>query len=175
MEPATFWLVAQCRNQLHHRVPLYIYIYIYMTISLLSTLVALVVYFPQDCGSWYSVCYWPVSHKGSINTTAVGSSFIFWKIITPVLSCCRLAGGLTSPRTPGSEPLSLTESMQLLDEILSDGRMERLDKIERLEAILSVITSPPSTGGGTESTTACCSCHCHMNISQGTASVKEGG
>jgi len=95
--------------------------------------------------------------------------------MTPVLSCCCLAGGLTSPRTPGSEPLSLTESMQLLDEILSDGRMERLDKIERLEAILSVITSPPSTGGGTESTMASCSCHCHMNNSQGTASVKDGG
>jgi exonuclease 3'-5' domain-containing protein 1 len=95
--------------------------------------------------------------------------------MTPVLCCCCLAGGLTSPRTPGSEPLSLTESMQLLDEILSDGRMERLDKIERLEAILSVITSPPGTGGATESTTACCSCHCHTNISQGMASVKEGG
>lgn len=87
--------------------------------------------------------------------------------MAPVSSCYCLTGGLTSPRTPGSEPLSLTESMQLLDEILSDGRMERLDKIERLEAILSVITSPPSTSGGTESTTVCCSCHCHLNISQG--------
>jgi hypothetical protein len=53
--------------------------------------------------------------------------------------------------------------------------MERLDKIERLEAILSVITSPPSTGGGIESTTTCCSCNCHMNTRQGTASLKEGG
>ena len=58
-----------------------------------------------------------------------------------------------------SEPLSLTESMQLMDEILSDGRMERLDKIERLEAILSVITSPH----GTESTPPCCSCQCHTD------------
>lgn len=89
------------------------------------------------------------------------------------------SGGLTSPRTPVSEPLSLTESMQLLDEILSDGRMERLDKIERLEAILSVITSPPGGVGGTESTPPCCACQCHVNLSlcnqQGVSGSKEQG
>lgn len=86
------------------------------------------------------------------------------------IMCCHIAGGVTSPRTPISEPLSLTESMQLLDEILSDGRMERLDKIERLEAILSVITTPLGGDGGTENTPPCCACQCHINIS-----TKEGG
>lgn len=90
-----------------------------------------------------------------------------------------ISGGLTSPRTPVSEPLSLTESMQLLDEILSDGRMERLDKIERLEAVLSVITSPPAESGGTESVLPCCLCRCHANASlcdqQGTAGSKARG
>ena len=146
-----------------------------MKINLLSALVTLVTYFLQDCGSWYSVCYWPATHKGFKTLQQLIVHLFFERSWRPFWAVCRLAGGLTSPRTPGSEPLSLTESMQLLDEILSDGRMERLDKIERLEAILSVITSPPSAGGGTESTTACCSCNCHMNTSQGTASVKEGG
>lgn len=54
--------------------------------------------------------------------------------------------------------------MQLLDEILSDGRMERLDKIERLEAILSVITSASDGGGSTENAPPCCACQCHANV-----------
>lgn len=37
---------------------------------------------------------------------------------------------------PG-EPPSLTESMLMLDEILSDNTMERSQRIEKLEAILS--------------------------------------
>jgi hypothetical protein len=136
----------------------------------------MVTYFLQDCRRWYILCLLLTCQpQGLCHHYSSWCYIYFWKSRTPVLIFCCLAGGLTSPRTPGSEPLSLTESMQLLDEILSDGRMERLDKIERLEAILSVITSPPSTGGGTESTTACCSCHCHMNISQGTANVRGGG
>lgn len=47
-----------------------------------------------------------------------------------------------SPRS--SEPASLTESMQLMDEILSDGKMDRLEKIEKLEAILSAATLLPT-------------------------------
>jgi exonuclease 3'-5' domain-containing protein 1 len=69
--------------------------------------------------------------------------------------------------------------MQLLDEILSDGRMERLDKIERMEAILSLMTSAPDAGGGTESTPPCCVCQCHVDTSlcnqQSTARAKAEG
>ncbi|XP_066590368.1 egalitarian protein homolog [Prorops nasuta] len=48
------------------------------------------------------------------------------------------SGGILSPRNPDS--LSLTESMQMLDEILSDGRMDKFERIDKLEAILSAIT-----------------------------------
>ncbi|XP_015178535.1 PREDICTED: uncharacterized protein LOC107067479 [Polistes dominula] len=49
------------------------------------------------------------------------------------------SGGILSPRN--SETPSLTESMQMVDEILSDARMDRLEKIEKLEAILSAVTT----------------------------------
>lgn len=48
-------------------------------------------------------------------------------------------GGILSPRNVDTP--SLTESMQMMDEILSDGRMDKLEKIEKLEAILSAVTS----------------------------------
>ncbi|CAK9832566.1 Egalitarian protein homolog [Anthophora retusa] len=48
------------------------------------------------------------------------------------------SGGVLSPRN--SSTPSLTESMQMVDEILSDGRMDRFEKIEKLEAILSAVT-----------------------------------
>ncbi|XP_066997436.2 myosin heavy chain, non-muscle isoform X4 [Anabrus simplex] len=90
------------------------------------------------------------------------------------------SGGVVSPRTPTSEPPSLTESMQLMDEILSDGRMDRLEKIERLESILSAATSAvvssvnqqnqtnsgstvPQVGRNSEG--VCCTCNCHNNKS----------
>lgn len=47
-----------------------------------------------------------------------------------------------SPRN--SEPPSLTESMQLMDEILSDKTMDRFERIDKLEAILSAATMLPS-------------------------------
>lgn len=50
--------------------------------------------------------------------------------------------GTFSPRN--SEPPSLTESMQLMDEILSDTTMDRMAKIDKLEAILSAATLLPS-------------------------------
>ncbi|GAB0089948.1 5'-Nucleotidase, C-terminal [Sergentomyia squamirostris] len=50
--------------------------------------------------------------------------------------------GTFSPRN--SEPPSLTESMQLMDEILSDTSMDRMAKIDKLEAILSAATLLPS-------------------------------
>jgi len=36
------------------------------------------------------------------------------------------------------QPLSLTESMQKLDDVLSDKLMDRLEKIERLESLLTM-------------------------------------
>lgn len=47
-----------------------------------------------------------------------------------------------SPRN--SEPPSLTESMQLMDEILSDKTMDRIERIDKLEAILSAATLLPN-------------------------------
>ncbi|XP_022189751.2 egalitarian protein homolog [Nilaparvata lugens] len=68
-----------------------------------------------------------------------------------------LSGDVASPN---SGPPSLTESMQLIDEILSDAAMNRLDKMERLESLLTAATAelhPPSH------TYSPCSCTCHHN------------
>ncbi|KAM7345279.1 egl_like_exo domain-containing protein isoform 1-T2 [Cochliomyia hominivorax] len=51
--------------------------------------------------------------------------------------------GTFSPRF-SSEPPSLTESMQMMDEILSNQSMDRVAKIDKLEAILSAVTLLPS-------------------------------
>lgn len=64
----------------------------------------------------------------------------------------------TSPRN--SEPTSLTESMQMVDLILSDNKIDRLDKIDKLEAILSAVTLLPSENE--VSVTNKCSCNCHL-------------
>ncbi|XP_033214156.1 egalitarian protein homolog [Belonocnema kinseyi] len=61
------------------------------------------------------------------------------------------SGGVISPRN--SEAPSLTESMQMVDEILSDGQMDRFEKIERLEAILSAVTAPSNDVETAEPTT----------------------
>lgn len=56
-----------------------------------------------------------------------------------------------SPSVTGSGPVSLAESMQMVDEILANGNMDRMDRIERLESILSAATQhqqfqpPPPT------------------------------
>ena len=70
-------------------------------------------------------------------------------------------GGILSPRN--SDTPSLTESMQMVDEILSDGRMDRFEKIEKLEAILSAVTGSAtdqfSSSSADVSPTKCvCSC-----------------
>jgi exonuclease 3'-5' domain-containing protein 1 len=41
----------------------------------------------------------------------------------------------------GNGPVSLTESMQMVDDILSNGNLDRLDRIERLETILAQATT----------------------------------
>ncbi|XP_058837896.1 uncharacterized protein LOC131693784 isoform X1 [Topomyia yanbarensis] len=56
--------------------------------------------------------------------------------------------GTFSPKS--SEPPSLTESMQLMDEILSNTTMDRMAKIDKLEAILSAATLLPNDQSFTE-------------------------
>ncbi|XP_015610363.1 uncharacterized protein LOC107275094 [Cephus cinctus] len=79
------------------------------------------------------------------------------------------SGGVISPRN--SEPPSLTESMQMVDEILSDGQMDRMEKIERLEAILTAVTGPTTDTPlpGTENSMSVkCSCNCQSSKSSPT-------
>ncbi|XP_023289382.1 uncharacterized protein LOC105704283 [Orussus abietinus] len=87
-------------------------------------------------------------------------------------------GGVISSKS--SKPPSLTESMQMVDDILSDGQMDRLEKIEKLEAILSAVTGLPSDGSSMDSyqsMPAKCSCTCHENVNSsmsiGVAETKE--
>ncbi|KAL2720845.1 egalitarian protein [Vespula squamosa] len=71
------------------------------------------------------------------------------------------SGGILSPRN--SETPSLTESMQMVDEILSDARMDRLEKIEKLEAILSAVTTSSNdqlSPNSTEVSPRQCVCKC---------------
>ncbi|CAG2067267.1 unnamed protein product, partial [Timema podura] len=90
--------------------------------------------------------------------------------------------GFLSPRTPTSEPPSLTEHMQLMDEVLADGRMAKLEKIERLEAILSaaavaVSSSHLDSSPGVHAQSLlrssedglCCLCDCHHEAMASTA------
>lgn len=65
-----------------------------------------------------------------------------------------------SPRS--SEPTSLTESMQLMDSILNDNKIDRLDKIDKLEAILSAATHLPTENEQSlEPFSGKCCCNCH--------------
>lgn len=73
-----------------------------------------------------------------------------------------LSGGISSPPASTSQPPSLTESMQQVDEILADGQMDKFVKIERLEAILSAVTSSTSLSPTPPtSSDRCCGCKCH--------------
>ncbi|XP_069960488.1 uncharacterized protein [Cherax quadricarinatus] len=84
-------------------------------------------------------------------------------------------GGLLSPRCDGDNDgyggsPSLTTSMNMVEQVLSNGAMDRLEKIDRLEAILAAATqisgssSPVATTAN--SPPAQCCCHCH-GYSQG--------
>ncbi|XP_076238381.1 egl_like_exo domain-containing protein [Calliopsis andreniformis] len=71
------------------------------------------------------------------------------------------SGGILSPRN--SDTPSLTESMQMVDEILSDERMDRFEKIEKLEAILTAITGSASdqfSSSSADVTPTKCVCSC---------------
>ncbi|KAL3270732.1 hypothetical protein HHI36_021257 [Cryptolaemus montrouzieri] len=70
-----------------------------------------------------------------------------------------LDSDVTSPRNSG--PTSLTESMQLVDTILSDSKIDRLDKIDRLESILSATALLPTSVEGTADVNVKCHCNCH--------------
>lgn len=76
-----------------------------------------------------------------------------------------LPGGILSPRN--ADTPSLTESMQMVDEILSDGRMDKLEKIEKLEAILSAVTSCAtdqfSSNSADASPSKTCTCVCESD------------
>ncbi|XP_054290269.1 egalitarian protein homolog [Macrosteles quadrilineatus] len=61
--------------------------------------------------------------------------------------------------SPCSGPRSLTESMQQMDDILSDTGMDRLDKMERLEALLTAAVT--GLGGGGGGSRGACDCQCH--------------
>ncbi|KAK0085449.1 hypothetical protein PV325_005224 [Microctonus aethiopoides] len=63
-----------------------------------------------------------------------------------------------------SDPPTLTESMQMVDEILLDKQMDGLEKIEKLEAILSSVTSSTSDKYNYDTVhnnSIKCSCLCH--------------
>ena len=46
-----------------------------------------------------------------------------------------------SVTTTGSGPVSLAESMAMVDEILANGNIDRMDRIEKLESLLSAATN----------------------------------
>lgn len=95
------------------------------------------------------------------------------------------SGSVASPRTPTSELPSLTESMQLMDEILSNGNMDRFEKLDRLESILTAATSavissanhPHQVNTGPASQVmkdisgSSCKCFCHDKISPDSSFV----
>ncbi|XP_033339239.2 egl_like_exo domain-containing protein [Megalopta genalis] len=71
------------------------------------------------------------------------------------------SGGILSPRN--TDTPSLTESMQMMDEILSDERMDRFEKIEKLEAILSAVTGSVTdqfSSSSADASPSKCTCSC---------------
>lgn len=82
------------------------------------------------------------------------------------------SGGILSPRN--ADTPSLTESMQMVDEILSDGRMDKLEKIEKLEAILSAVTSCATdqlSANSADASPTKCVCMCQSDRQAARSSV----
>lgn len=75
--------------------------------------------------------------------------------------------------SPTSEPRSLTESMQQMDDLLSDTNMDRLDKIDRLEALLTAAMSGMMSGVEGEVEGGSCGCQCHGRTSTAAAAMTE--
>lgn len=63
------------------------------------------------------------------------------------------------------QPPSLTESMQMMDDVLSDKLMDRLEKIERLESLLTMaMDAEPDQTNSLDVSPVCCKCMCHLII-----------
>lgn len=61
------------------------------------------------------------------------------------------------------QPLSLTESMQMMDDVLSDKLMDRLEKIERLESLLTMaMDAEPDHADSLDVSPVDCKCTCHL-------------
>lgn len=86
------------------------------------------------------------------------------------------SGGSMGSGGDSSSP-SLTQSMAMVEQVLSNGCIDRFEKIDRLEAILSAATQvsqPASTSPGLSSSrpsSACCICHCHSQTSASPMAV----
>jgi exonuclease 3'-5' domain-containing protein 1 len=70
------------------------------------------------------------------------------------------------------------ESMQMVDEILSDGLMDGFDKIERIEAILSAVTGSSNDTETSENTRSSsnkymCKCQGNKSIFQNEVKVQR--
>ncbi|CAL4069802.1 unnamed protein product, partial [Meganyctiphanes norvegica] len=79
------------------------------------------------------------------------------------------SGGLLSPRPDGVSP-SLTTSMAMVEQVLSNGAMDRLEKIDRLEAILAAATQVSGSSSPVISRSSpgtCCQCQCHGGLGTG--------
>ena len=66
--------------------------------------------------------------------------------------------------------------MQMVDEILCDEQMDRLEKIEKLEAILSAVTHPNSDAvspGSIDNALEKCSCVHHGTVIQHQENTSE--
>lgn len=53
--------------------------------------------------------------------------------------------------------------MQMLDDVLSDKLMDRLEKIERLESLLTMaMDAEPKQTDSLDTLPVCCKCKCHL-------------
>lgn len=65
--------------------------------------------------------------------------------------------------TVSEQSPSLTESMQMMDDVLSDKLMDRLEKIERLESLLTMaMDAEPNQTDSLDVSPVCCKCMCHL-------------
>ncbi|XP_050524519.1 egalitarian protein homolog [Daktulosphaira vitifoliae] len=66
-----------------------------------------------------------------------------------------------------SEQPSLTESMQMMDDVLSDKLMDRLEKIERLESLLTMaMDAEPDQSDSLDISPMGCNCSCHLFVTE---------